>query len=273
MKKLIIIAFLLLPWLSFASDEGTEEIYEDEFVFQLSVGAFYVDMQMPRLTGTSSEFRSATLLVDAKAQYKNFYLDTRSGDFFGGSDIGYQIVAEDGWGIDAIYGSYMVPFSERGYYGSQSSSPQLRGIREREQDNSLGLAYYKRVGEFLTVIELAYDVFGETDGWVFHIETTRNFELRNWDLWFNFGANYYSHNFHNYYYGVTESEANEFLTPYESGSSSSAFAQVQLNYPIAQDWVFSAGASWLVGAKSMLDSPLVRTRHAKVFFTGVKYVF
>ncbi|TMN38639.1 MipA/OmpV family protein [Pseudoalteromonas sp. S2755] len=271
MKKLLIIISLLLPFYGICEEHSDE--LDDEFAWQLSVGAFYVDMTMPALIGTDSTFKHGTFLVDAKIEYKSFYLNTHSGDFFGGSDVGYQIINNGEWGIDAIYGSYMLPFSERGYYDTDDVVPELRGIRKRDQDNSLGFSYYRHVGEFLAVAEIVYDVFGDTNGWVFHLEATRNFELRNWDLWLNFGANYYSSNFHNYFYGVSEDEANGYLTPYKPGASASAFVQMQLNYPIAEDWVFSAGASWLVGSQDTLDSPLVRSRHARVFFTGVKYVF
>ena len=263
---------LLLP-LCVASKEHSESLYEDEFAWQLSFGAFYIDMSMPELAGADPTFRHGTILIDAELEYKNFYLNSHSGDFFGGSDIGYQIVDHGNWGVDAIYGSYMLPFSERGYDDSNAVVPELKGISRRKQDNSLGFSYYRHVGEFLAVAELAYDVFGDTEGWIFHLEATRTFELRNWDLWLNFGANYYSSNFNNYYFGVGEAESNGYLFPYQPGAASSVFAQLQLNYPIAKDWVFSAGASWLMGSKNTLDSPLVRSRHARVFFSGVKYVF
>ncbi|WP_241651681.1 hypothetical protein [Pseudoalteromonas sp. PS5] len=128
MKKLLIIISLLLP-LYGVCEEPSDDL-EDEFAWQLSVGAFYVDMTMPELIGTDSTFKHGTFLVDAKIEYKNFYLNTHSGDFFGGSDVGYQIINTGEWGIDAIYGSYMLPFSERGYHDSDDVVPELRGIKK-----------------------------------------------------------------------------------------------------------------------------------------------
>ncbi|MCF2857844.1 MipA/OmpV family protein [Pseudoalteromonas sp. SMS1] len=246
---------------------------EDDFDWQLSLGAFYVNTKLPSLIGAKHEFSSLAPLIDAKLRYKNFYLNTHSGDFFGGSDLGYQLVQRDGWGLDVIFGNYQIPFSENGYYSNDDKVKELEGIKERKVDQSIGFAYYQNVGEYLAVVELVYDVFGESDGWVFHIEATRNFELRNWDLWLNFGANYYSQNFNDYFYGVDPSEVNDYLYGFTAGDGATAFVQTQLNYPIAQDWVYSAGLSVLVGSGGVKSSPLVESNYARVVFTGVKYVF
>ncbi|TMP40156.1 MipA/OmpV family protein [Pseudoalteromonas citrea] len=272
MKKIIIL-FSLLLCCSFSTYASEDEYDDDGFLWQLSLGGFWVDLALPELEGAKSDFDGVSLLVDAKIQYKRFYLNTHSGDFFGGSDLGYQLVLEDDWGVDAIYGNYQLPFSEEGYYGNEGYVPELSGIKKREQDQSIGLSYYRTLGEYQAVAELVYDAFGETNGWVLHFEATRNFELRNWDLWLNFGANYYSANFIDYFYGVDADEATSRRPVYELGDSMSVFTQVQANYPIAEDWVFSAGASILIGASNTKKSPLVNSRHARAVFAGVKYVF
>jgi hypothetical protein len=272
MKKIIILISLLLccPFSIYANEDDFED---DGFLWQLSLGGFWVDLALPELEGAKSDFDNFSLLVDAKIQYKRFYLSTHSGDFFGGSDLGYQLVLEDDWGIDAKYGNYQLPFSEKGYYGGEGYVPELSGIKSRKQDKSIGLSYYQTIGSYQAVVELVYDALGESDGWVLHIEATRNFELRNWDLWLNFGANYYSANFIDYFYGVDADEATLKRPAYELGGSASLFTQMQANYPIAEDWVFSAGASFLVGASNAKKSPLVNSRHARAVFAGVKYVF
>lgn len=276
--KLLSAVLFCLSHQAFADDHSgdpDEDLLEDNGLeWQLSIGAFYADMVLPKLVGADNSPAPPTLRADIKLQYKNFYLVTYSGDFFGGSDIGYQFIQEEEWGLDIIYGSYQLAFTETGYFDTKDPVvKELKGIRDRDPDQSLGVAYYRSVGEYLAVAELVYDVFGDTNGWVFHLEATRNFELRNWDLWLNFGANYYSSNFNSYFYGVTEAEQNDYLTPYEPGSGASAFVQAQLSYPIAEDWEFSAGMSFLVGSSEAKDSPLLESNHARVLFTGVKYVF
>lgn len=258
---------------SFPSQAGIDEYDDDEFLWQLSLGGFWVDLALPELKGAESNFDGISLLVDAKVQYKRFYLNTHSGDFFGGSDVGYQLVIEDDWGIDAIYGNYQLSFSDRGYFDSSDYVPELDGIKERKQDQSIGLSYYQNIGQYQAVVELVFDALGASDGWVLHFEATRNFELRNWDLWLNFGANFYSANFIDYFYGVDIEEATSTRPVYQMGDAVSVFTQVQANYPISQDWVFSAGASVLVGASNTRKSPLVNSRHARAVFAGVKYVF
>ncbi|MDK2596298.1 MULTISPECIES: MipA/OmpV family protein [Pseudoalteromonas] len=270
----IISVFLALCMVIMGKAHAEPWYDEDDFEWQLSLGAFYVNTKLPKLIGSKHEFSSLAPLIDAKLQYKKFYLNTHSGDFFGGSDLGYQLIQEEEWGLDAIFGNYQIPFSETGYYSNEDDVvEELRGVKPRKVDQSIGLAYYRNIGDFLAVAELVYDVLGESNGWVFHVEATRNFELRNWDLWLNFGANYYSQNFNNYFYGVSPSEVNDYLHGFTAGDGATVFVQTQINYPIAQDWVYSAGASVLVGSGGVKSSPLVDSNYARVFFTGVKYVF
>ncbi|AOT07410.1 MipA/OmpV family protein [Pseudoalteromonas luteoviolacea] len=273
MKK--ITSMLLTMYFIIVGKAYAEPWYdENDFEWQLSIGAFYVNTKLPKLIGAKHEFSSLSPLIDAKIQYKQFYLNTHSGDFFGGSDLGYQLIQEENWGLDAIFGNYQIPFSDKGYYSNEDERVEaLKTINQRKVDQSLGLAYYRTIGDFLAVAELVYDVFGDSRGWVFHIEATRNFELRNWDLWLNFGANYYSQNFNNYFYGVSPSEVNDYLYGFTAGDGATVFVQTQVNYPIAQDWVYSAGASVLIGSGGVKSSPLVDSNYARVFFTGVKYVF
>lgn len=272
MKK---ITTLLISCFCFFStfSHADEHLEKDELLWQFSLGTFWVDSTMTQLVGAKSQFSSPGLLVDAKIEYKNFYLNTHSGDFYGGSDLGYQLVIEDGWGIDAILGSYQQPFNENGYYENEEQVPELAGIKEREHDLSLGFAYYFNHGDFQTVTELVFDVFGESDGWLFHFDTTRNFELRNWDVWLNIGANYYSSAFIDYYYGIDADEATAFRPEYVVSNTSSLYLQLQADYPIAENWVFSAGASGFIYSSHIVESPIVHSRHARVFFAGVKYVF
>ncbi|CCQ12538.1 hypothetical protein PALB_34770 [Pseudoalteromonas luteoviolacea B = ATCC 29581] len=263
--------FLSLKGLAL-EDENSTFGQTDTVNWQLSLGAFAADFTMPRLAGDDSQFRGVLVRGDITIEYKNFYLDAKSGDFYGGSDIGYQWIVEPNWGLDVIYGNYQMSFSQNGYF-NDAPVPELLGIKERRNDHSFGLSYYRTYGNFQTSVEVVYDVFGPTDGWVFHVEATRNFELRNWDLWLNFGANFYSANFHNYYYGVRDYEATSFRPAHETGASGNAFLQFELNRPISQSWVFSSGASFMVGDSGIKKSPLVETNFARVIFMGVKYVF
>jgi outer membrane scaffolding protein for murein synthesis (MipA/OmpV family) len=272
MKK---ISTLLLCCFCFFSSfsHADEHLEKDELIWQFSLGTFWVDATMTQLAGAKSEFSVPNLLIDAKIEYKNFYLNTHSGDFYGGSDLGYQLVIEDGWGIDVILGSYQQSFDENGYYDNDDNVAELKGIKERKNDLSLGFAYYLNHGEFQTVAELVFDVFGESDGWLFHLDTTRNFELRNWDVWLNIGANYYSSAFIDYYYGIDADEATASRPEYVVNNTSSLYVQLQADYPIAENWVFSAGASGFLYSADIVDSPIVNSRHARVVFAGVKYVF
>ncbi|MFC3033744.1 MipA/OmpV family protein [Pseudoalteromonas fenneropenaei] len=257
-----------------AEHEGNDE-RESEFRWQLSAGLFALDMNMPKLVGTDSRFRGFTPLADITVEYKNFYVDSKLGDFYGGSDIGYQWIVEPDWGIDIIYGNYQLPFDETGYFNVEGDLPvpELRGIRKRESDQSFGLSYYRTYGNFQTSVEVVYDLLGDTKGWVIHAEATRNFELRNWDLWLNFGVNYYSQNFQNYFYGVTQEEVRANRPYFEAKASASAFLQFELNHPISESWVFSSGASLIWGLSNIQDSPLVERNYARVLFIGAKYVF
>ncbi|NOU52460.1 MipA/OmpV family protein [Pseudoalteromonas sp. JBTF-M23] len=269
--KIILITLLLcIPVRSYAQ---TEPESSDELYWQLSIGAYWVDLSLPELKGADSDFGGLNILADARVEYKNFYLRVKSGDFFGGADIGYQVWNDELQGVDVIYGHYQMGFSQQGYDEDGTIVPELAGIKERHQDQSFGLAYYRTFGQYEAAFELVYDAFGASDGWVLHAEATRSFELRNWDLWVNFGANYYSGNFIDYFYGVDSDEQSPHLPAYEVNGASSVFVQTQANYPIAVDWVFSTGASVLIGSSNVLESPLVESRYATAVFAGVKYVF
>jgi outer membrane scaffolding protein for murein synthesis (MipA/OmpV family) len=272
MKK--ITTMLLSCFCIFSSfSQAGDYLEDDELLWQFSLGTFWVDSTMTQLVGAESHFSEPSLLIDAKVEYKNFYLNTRSGDFYGGSNLGYQLIIEEDWGVDVIIGSYQQRFNENGYYERNDEVPELKGIKERESDLSFGFAYYLNHGNFQTVAELVFDTFGESDGWLFHLDTTRNFELRNWDVWLNIGANYYSSAFIDYYYGIDSDEATVSRPEYVVGNTSSFYVQLQADYPIAQNWIFSAGASGFAYSSHIVESPIVHSRHARVVFMGVKYVF
>ncbi|WP_261594352.1 MipA/OmpV family protein [Pseudoalteromonas holothuriae] len=273
MNNIKIIMLVLLFCISIRAEAQTEYENSDELYWQLSLGAFWVDMTLPKLKGADSNLGGVSILADARIEYKNFYFRVNSGDFFGGADIGYQVWNDDQQGVDIIYGNYQLGFSQNGYFDDDDPVPELEGIKERHQDQSFGLSYYRSIGQYNAAVELVYDTFGDSGGWVIHAEATRNFELRNWDVWFNFGANYYSGKFIDYFYGVDVDEQSTHLPPYEINGAVSIFAQTQANYPIAVDWVFSAGGSVLVGSANVTKSPLIGSRFATAVFAGVKYVF
>ncbi|BBN80862.1 hypothetical protein PA25_08470 [Pseudoalteromonas sp. A25] len=269
--KILLTALLLcIPIHANAQSEPDDS---DELFWQLSVGAYWVDYSLPELKGADSDFSGVNILADARIEYKNFYLRVKSGDFFGGADIGYQVWNDGEQGVDLIYGHYQIGFSQTGYMTDDNVVPELEGIKTRHQDQSFGLAYYRTFDQYEAVFEVVYDAFGGSNGWVMHAEATRTFELRNWDLWLNFGANYYSGNFIDYFYGIDVDEQSSYLPAYEVNGASSVFVQTQANYPIAVDWVFSTGASVLIGSSNVTNSPLIGSRYATAVFAGVKYVF
>ncbi|WP_462151788.1 MipA/OmpV family protein [Pseudoalteromonas xiamenensis] len=270
---LVLSAFFSVAGFANQSDATQQEPQDGAFSWQLSFGVYGINMTMPKLAGDDSQYEGLTILSDVTIEYQNFYLDSKTGDFYGGSDIGYQLIVEPDWGVDVIYGNYQLEFDEYGYFEKDDVIPELKGIKKRRQDQSFGLSYYRTYGNFQTSLELVYDVFGPTNGWVAHAEATRNFELRNWDLWLNFGLNYYSSRFHNYYYGVSEEEATSFRPEHDAGDATSVFLQFELNRAISDSWVFSSGASFIIGDSSIKRSPIVETNYARVFFMGVKYVF
>lgn len=272
MRALLVI-LSLLSFSVLAQTGENEPTEEASFHWQLSLGLFAIDAQLPKLTGDDSRLNGATLLADATIEYKNFYFDNKIGDFYGGADIGYQLIVEDSWGVDIVYGNYQLAFDDKGYFDDGFAIPELKGIKERKQDHSFGLSYYRTYGDFQTSIEVAYDLLGPSNGFILHLEATRNFEIRNWDLWLNFGVNFYSANFDKYYYGVSESEATSTRPVYTPSGSASAFVQFELVRPIADSWVFSSGAALIVGSSSIKDSPIIETNYARVMYMGLKYVF
>lgn len=268
---LFLLSFLSFPVLA-QSDENVRP-EEDQLQWQLSLGLFAIDAQLPKLLGDDSRFNGVTVLADATIEYKNFYFDNKIGDFYGGADMGYQLLAKEHWGIDIIYGHYQLSFDDRGYFDQSTTVAELKGIKERKLDHSFGLSYYQTYGDFQTSVEVAYDLLGPSNGMILHFEATRNFEIRNWDLWLNFGVNFYSANFDKYYYGISESEATPTRPVYTPSGSASAFVQFELVRPIADSWVFSSGASLIVGTANVKDSPIVETNYAHVLYAGLKYVF
>lgn len=268
--------FLILSLFScsvFAQSNESDSAQDGDLHWQFSLGVFAIDAYLPRLIGDDSRLNGGTLLADVTIEYKNFYFDNKIGDFYGGADMGYQLLVEDNWGIDIVYGHYQMEFDEKGYFDGDVTIPELKGIKERKLDHSFGLSYYRTYGDFQTSVELAYDLLGPSNGVILHLEATRNFEIRNWDLWLNFGVNFYSANFDKYYYGVSESEATPTRPVYTPSGSASAFVQFELVRPIADNWVFSSGGALIVGSSSVKDSPIIETNYARIMYMGLKYVF
>lgn len=106
-------------------------------------------------------------------------------------------------------------------------------------------------------------------------------QIKNWSLSGLLGARYLSEGYLNYFYGISQEQADALLFVYEPDSGVDISAKLTLSYPITRNWVFESSLLRTRHADEITDAPIVkslkwsddRPKNTTIFNVQIKYVF
>jgi len=101
----------------------------------------------------------------------------------------------------------------------------------------------------------------------------RQWQLENWNLQAIGGVRYYSEEFSQYLFGVSEEEQSSRFPEYDAGDAWIPEAEIGLRVPVAENWVYTSRLRYRQYPNSITNSPLVANDSDVIFHTGLFYVF
>lgn len=150
-----------------------------------------------------------------------------------------------------------------------TDTPLLAGMQERESSWEAGIAYsmkFNKVGYFeLLALQ---DILQNSYGKLYRAEIGKKIKYGRFTLVPSLLAIYFDKQFNNYYYGVTQQEANSVLNrpAYEANGGMNYAAQLFINYDITDNWHLLANARYDHLAKTISQSPITSENY---IFSGM----
>ena len=123
---------------------------------------------------------------------------------------------------------------------------------------------------------LKHDISGNDTGLEASALLGRSWQYRNWNFHGMVGLQYNNANFNEYYYGISEDEAERTSFDYYKPSDSLyGSVEVGVTYPISENWVFRATARGRTVSDESTDSPLFTNKRSSILgvSTSISYVF
>lgn len=227
--------------------------------YYLSIGAGYINLESP----VYEKVDGFKIVFNGRYQWKGLFAEaaidaSRDKNL---PALGYNFYNSEHWSLDAIWATTdsEMRFGYY-YYGEikQLSAQPPRGAGLRAQGTwgntfvqAIALPYYHE--EFRTDSTIEYASL-----WAGH-----RWQIKNWSLNGLVGAKYQSSGLQDHQWGVTESEADEFISAYQPSSGVDYTAQIDLTYPVTKNVLFQMYSKYKLYSDATLDSPIVKV--------GLKY--
>ncbi|WP_049631771.1 MipA/OmpV family protein [Cellvibrio sp. pealriver] len=222
--------------------------------YYLSIGAGYINLESPTFEKTDG----VRVVFNGRYQWKGFFAEaaidaSRDKNL---PALGYNFYNTDHWSLDAIFAVTGSDLRFKyNYYGEakQISAQPPRGVGLRAQGSwgntfvqAIALPYYHE--EFRTDSAIEYASL-----WAGH-----RWQIKNWSLSGLVGAQYQSSGLLDHQWGVTENEADEFISAYQPSSGIDYTAQIDLTYPVTKNVLFQMYSRHMLYSDETLDSPMVK---------------
>ncbi|TAA48351.1 MipA/OmpV family protein [Corallincola spongiicola] len=191
---------------------------------------------------------------------ENFYMD--------GLEIGYKAWEEQNHRVSLFLGAGGEEFDA-------SKSNHLKSFDDRDMSIMAGTRYRYMDSWGILDAKIAFDVSDKSDGTVasigygYPIQVSDRLTImpRGFAKWMN-------NDYANYYYGVSDNEAQSIgASAYAPGSSYKYGVELAGAYRINNAWELSAGARLQMLDSNIKDSPMISGDNETVIFTGVSYKF
>ncbi|GAB3019837.1 MipA/OmpV family protein [Bowmanella dokdonensis] len=250
---------------------------DEDFQWQISPGLAVWDEKslLAGAKGNDAYPVIVTLQIDLK--YRNFFLETvrrRVTGLFDSALVGYRIYADEVWQTDVVLSSHMNRISESGYsYHGDTIVPELKGIRTRGSDSSLGLRVQHFRGPHHLSLELGNDISQRYSSYLFQGYYSYLAQLRNWDLQLTAGLHLYSGELVDYYFGILPTEATARRPVYHGRSAHMLHLGLSALYPLNEHWLLDLGMGLNRYSSSIANSPIVASNVEALGMVSIRYVF
>lgn len=282
MKITFIILCLLPNFVNAVETQLKKEttLFNQTFSWQIMMGVSIYSSQNP-LKGVeqTDAFDYLSLLLMIDLYYEGFFIQSNHHRSIGATqsaEIGYQLYVDDDWTLDIISKNYINGYDpEYLIENNKKNIPTLEGLNERDIGSAIALRYsYFNDDDSILSVDLAkIPEWESAKGWLIDIYYNELFIYKNWDIYIGGGATYYSNQVMNYYYGVSESEANDVREFYKPSAGFKATFEIYAQYPISKKWSFNAGVNQTYYSDAIGRSPLIDKQNITQFLLGAIYVF
>lgn len=244
----------VLSTIGMSSNVLADEEHNDDIYAPMPKNAGYFDVAFGVGIGESvlkTEDDDAYLNIHPRFGYRwdNLFLETgKLGQR--GVGIGYNFYENNNWEIDALLHMSHPQISDE-------DNDALKGIREREGDGRLGL----RATRYFDNAQLRFivspkSVSHDDDGLYAGVWYGKQWRYNDWDLHANLGAEYFSEEILEHFYGTDPLLDGEGFAAYTADSGVVLSAQVGASYDITENWRFELYANLAKVPDAIADSPL-----------------
>lgn len=176
--------------------------------------------------------------------FYEYYSDSgRNGVF------GLNFFNSDYVGMDIIFGK------EHDSFAKDKEDELLLPIKVRNADWSVGFRSAIYLGPLVLQGQIREEISGQHGGFTASLQSGASVQIKNLNLHGIVGASYQSEEVVDYYYGVTEAEANADFAAYDPGYDLTYNAEVGASYPISEDWIVRGQVNYTQYSKDIIDSP------------------
>lgn len=159
-------------------------------------------------------------------------------------------------------------------FDPDDASGDLALLEERKWSGLLGASYMRTtpIGGFRA--QVATDITGRSKGTTARLTYLAKLTPGKWTIYPSAGLEWVDSNYNDYYYGISQKEANKTsLEVYQPDSSISPYISVNGTYHINKDWDLFLGQNIKFLADEQRDSPMVKDRVDYTTTLGLLYAF
>lgn len=245
---------------------NTLENTDPENFFEIGVGAgAFVGSS---LRDDDGEDAGLGLIIRGSYNWNGFFVDVL-GETSDPFVLGYNAYNNENWSFDVTL--------SQSWGGLNKEDDEVRfiGVDERESNTMFGGRLTGYFGQNILQFAIKHDVSSKSKGTVASAVIGRNWQIRNWNFHGLAGLNYRDAKYNDYFFGVSDSEANSSdFTAYDGKASASFNSSMGVTYPINENWIYRASVS-LGSDLGENDSPLFAKK--RDFYVGIgtsiSYVF
>ncbi|POT55601.1 MipA/OmpV family protein [Citrobacter amalonaticus] len=157
---------------------------------------------------------------------------------------------------------------------SDNDDRAMRQLDKRDSTAMAGAAWYHHEKWGSLKVSAAADILNNSNGWVGEISYFRPMLMGKFTLTPSMGVLYYDENFNQYYYGVSGSESRRSgLAGYSPDDSWTPYVGLAAKYPLTDNLVLLASATYSVLPDDIKKSPMVDRDDSFTFLSGVSWRF
>ena len=222
----------------------------------------------PKIKGSESGDVGITVVLNMGYQWRGYFVEALS-DSQHGLVFGYNVLNTKNWTLDFVFGPENDEITEEDY-------DELAPLRDRYVDLTAGIRATGYFGHSIIQLQLRNEILTNLhNGYSASLTMGRSWQVRNANLHALINYRHLSSDVVNYYFGVSNLEANTEFPQYTASSADSFSAEIGLTYPINETWIVRSKLSAIHIDEDISASPLMHPneRNAILSTITLNYVF